>query len=391
MNFDFDDDQKIIQSEIRRFLEDRAPIERVREVLDGKLPFQEALWRELGAMGFTGAAIPEAEGGSGLGYLELCLIAEELGRSLAAVPFASTVYLAAELIKAEGDEAQRARWLPRIATATTIGCLAVTEHSGRSDFSRLQCRYQDGTLTGVKHPVSDGDIADFAIVLAADGDADGKPSLFLVELTGAGVARVSLTSIDPTRAIARISFADAGAVRLGPAGDGLRILDEVYDKAAVLMAFEQIGGADRSLWMARDYSLERYAFGQPIGSFQAMKHLMADMYASATLARSNAYYGAWALSTGAAELPLAAAYARVSATRAYQFCASNCIQIHGGMGFTWEFDCHLHYRRANFLSLQCGTPTEWDRRLIARLDRVGGPAGAIGSGEPSHLGSKEAA
>jgi alkylation response protein AidB-like acyl-CoA dehydrogenase len=135
----------------------------------------------------------------------------------------------------------------------------------------------------------------------------------------------------------------------------------------VLTAFEQIGGAERALEMARDYALDRIAFGRPIGSFQAIKHMLADMYVTLTLGRSNAYYGAWALSTGAAQLPEAAATARVSATQAYQQCAKNCIQVHGGMGFTWQFDCHLHYRRSNALALALGSQSQWEDLLIERL------------------------
>jgi alkylation response protein AidB-like acyl-CoA dehydrogenase len=141
----------------------------------------------------------------------------------------------------------------------------------------------------------------------------------------------------------------------------------VLDHAAVLVAFEQVGGSDRALEMGRDYALDRMAFGRPIGSFQAVKHLLADMYVSATLARSNAYYGAWALSTGSAELPVAAATARVSATQSFQHCAKNNIQVHGGMGFTWAFDCHLFYRRSNALALALGSLSTWEDLLISRL------------------------
>src|SRR6202000_404902 len=156
-----------------------------------------------------------------------------------------------------------------------------------------------------------------------------------------------LTNLDPTRGQAEITFRNCKAEPLGPAGEGWRLPPPGVPRAAVLTAFEQVGGADRALEMGRDYALDRIAFGRPIGSFQAVKHLLADMYVSATLARSNCYYGAWALSTNASELPEAAATARISATQAFQHCAKNNIQVHGGMGFTWEFDCHMYYRRAN--------------------------------------------
>ena len=196
----------------------------------------------------------------------------------------------------------------------------------------------------------DGDIADFAIVAARTGSSgrDTDISLFLVDLKAAGVEAKALT-IDPSRGQAELDLQELPAEPLGAAGEGWSISSQVLDRAAVLMAFEQVGGADRALEMGRDYALDRIAFGRPIGSFQAIKHMLADMYVSATLARSNCYYGAWALSTNAAELPEAAAAARVSATQAFQHCAKNNIQVHGGMGFTWEFDCHLYYRRARTL------------------------------------------
>ena len=206
----------------------------------------------------------------------------------------------------------------------------------------------------------------FASVIVA-AQADGRLSLFLVELDQAGVERTALETIDPTRNHARLDFADAKAEPLGPAGEGAALIEQVLDKAAVLVAFEQVGGADRALELARDYALERMAFGRPIGSFQAIKHMLADMYVSATLARSNCYYGAWALSTNAGELPEAAAAARISATQAFQHCAKNNIQVHGGMGFTWEFDCHMYYRRANALALGLGSLSYWEDQLIDRM------------------------
>ena len=191
--------------------------------------------------------------------------------------------------------------------------------------------------------------------------------MFIIDLTGPGVTREAVDTIDPTRSHAKITFSAAAADPLGAAGEGWSIVEHVFDHAAILTAFEQVGGADRALEMARDYALERMAFGRPIGSFQAIKHMLADMYVSATLARSNCYYGAWALSTGSSELAEAAATARVSATQAFQHCARNNIQVHGGMGFTWAFDCHLFYRRSNLLALNLGSLSVWEDKLIDRL------------------------
>ncbi len=368
MNLDFSDEQKQLQDQIRRFLADRCPPAAVRAILDGPESFDRPLYRGLAEMGVLGVAIPERYGGVGLSYLELCLAAEELGRVLAPVPVSSSVYLAAELLLQAGSEAQRQAWLPRIASGEAIGTFAVVEDLGRVTADRIRGVVKGGRLTSVKSVVPDGDVADFAVVAARleSGENTGI-SLFLVDLTGPGVRREVLETLDPTRGCARIIFEGALAEPLAGGRDGWHIATEVMNRAAILMAFEQLGGADRALEMARDYALDRMAFGRPIGSFQAIKHMLADMYVSATLARSNCYYGAWALASGAAELPVAAATARVSATQAFQHCAKNNIQVHGGMGFTWAFDCHLYYRRSNALALALGSLSTWEDMLIERM------------------------
>jgi alkylation response protein AidB-like acyl-CoA dehydrogenase len=366
VNFDFSDEQKQLRDEARKFLADRSSPTVVRAILEGPEPFDRALWKGLGEMGFLGAAIPEAYGGVGLGHLELCVIAEELGRANAPVPVASSIYQAAEALMLAGTEAQKQTWLPKLASGEAIGTLALGEGVGRASERGIKAQVSNGKLTGIKAPVADGDVADLAVV-AARGPAG--VSLYLVDLKGAGVVRETLESIDPTRSQARLTFDGAPAELLGEAGQGWRLASDVLDRAAILIAFEQVGGSDRALEMARDYALERMAFGRQIGSFQAIKHMLADMYVAATLARSNAYYGAWALSTGSSELPMAAATARVSATQAYQHCAKNNIQVHGGMGFTWAFDCHLFYRRANALALALGSQTTWEDLLIERMRR----------------------
>jgi acyl-CoA dehydrogenase len=311
----------------------------------------------------------ERYGGLGLGYLELCVLAEELGRALAPVPFSSSVFLATEFLLEAGSDAQKQAWLPKLVAAEAIGCFAFAESGGPVSPKTVQLAAANGRLTGTKIVVADGDIADVAIVAArtAPGSDARGVSLFLVDLNGPGVTREVVETIDPTRSHAALTFRDTPAEPLGETGDGWRLVSEVFDRAAVLTAFEQIGGADRALEMARDYALERMAFGRQIGSFQAIKHMLADMYVSAALARSNGYYGAWALSTGAAELPEAAASARIAATQAFQHCAKNNIQVHGGMGFTWAFDCHLFYRRSNLLALNLGSLSQWQDALIQRM------------------------
>lgn len=381
MEFDFSAEQKQLKEQVRRFLADRCDRKAVRAVLDGPQPYDKALWQGMADLGYLSASIPEAYGGLGLGYLEACVIAEELGRAVAPVPFSSTIALAAECLMLAGSEPQKEQYLARLAVGEKIGTVALAEGTGRLNAQSIHTLATDSggtvTLTGNKTAVADGDIADFAIVAAvaasaasARGDdvsGGAAMSLYLVDLTASGVTRQPIETIDPTRSHAQISFDKAAAQPLGAPGKGWSIIEQVFDRAAVLLAFEQLGGADRALEMARDYALERFAFGRPIGSMQAIKHILADMYVSATLARSNCYYAAWALSTQSIELPVAAATARVSATQAFQHCARNNIQVHGGMGFTWEFDCHLYYRRSNLLALTLGPLSVWEDKLIERL------------------------
>ena len=364
MNFDFSDEQKQLRDEARRFLTDRSSMKAVRAILDTDERYDAELWKGMAELGFLGAAIPEQYGGVGLGHLELCVIAEELGRANAPIPVASSIYQAAEALLLAGTEAQKGKWLPKLADGSVIGTLALAEKAGRVTEKNISASVSGGKLSGTKIPVADGDIADLGVVAAKE---DGKLSLFLVDLNGEGVTATPVDSVDPTRAQAKIVFDGAPAERLGDAGEGWQIASDVLDRAAILIAFEQLGGSDRALEMARDYALDRMAFGRQIGSFQAVKHMLADMYVSATLARSNCYYGAWALSTNAAELPVAAATARVSATQAHLHCSKNNIQTHGGMGFTWEFDCHVYYRRANALALVLGSQRTWEDLLIERM------------------------
>ena len=369
MNFDFSDDQKQLRDQARKFLSEKCPPKAVRTVLDGKADYDRELWKGLAEMGFLGVAIPEEYGGAGAGHLELCVIAEEMGRALAPVPFSSTVYLAAEALLLAGSDAQKQRWLPKIASGEAIGTLALFEGKGNPSPQGIKLDAAAGVLNGVKKPVADGAIADVLIVAARTGSSgrDSDISLFLVDVKAGGVEAKALTNLDPTRGQAELAFSNCKAELLGATGEGFGIITQLFDRAAVLVGFEQLGGADRALEMGRDYALDRIAFGRPIGSFQAVKHMLADMYVSATLARSNCYYGAWALSTNAAELPEAAASARISATQAFQHCAKNNIQVHGGMGFTWEFDCHMYYRRANALALALGSLSYWEDALIERL------------------------
>jgi alkylation response protein AidB-like acyl-CoA dehydrogenase len=363
VNFDFSDDLNQLRDQARRFLSEQCPPTAVRRSLDGQQPYASDLWRGIAEMGWVGAAIPDSYGGAGLGYEGLCVLAEELGRVVAPVPFASTAYLAAEALLAAGSEAQKREYLPKLADGSLIGCFALAEGTGNPSPDAVHARAVGGRLSGAKWPVADGGIADIVIVAARD--ESGDVGLFLASC-GEAMQR-NLTTVDPTHNHARLDFDGAPAERL-PDDSGWPLVQRLLDRAAILIAFEQVGGADASLRMARDYALERYAFGRPIGSFQAIKHKLADVYVALELARSNAYYGAWALGANAAKLPLAAATARVSATDAFHLASKENIQTHGGVGFTWAMDCHLYYRRSKNLALALGGAPFWKNRLVDLLE-----------------------
>jgi alkylation response protein AidB-like acyl-CoA dehydrogenase len=299
------------------------------------------------------------------------VVAEELGRVVAPVPFSSSVYLATEALLLAGSDAQKKKYLPKLASGELIGTFAIAEGPQPPSPKTIKASLKAGKLDGTKAPVPDGDVADFAVVVARNGEGQGDRalSLAIVDLKGGGMSRRAVKTVDPSRSQAELTFKAVAAEALGPAGDGWDLAKRVLDRAAILMAFEQVGGADACLVMAKDYALNRYAFGRTIASFQAIKHKLADMYVLNELARSNAYFGAWALSTSAADLPEAAAGARISATDAFHNASKENIQTHGGMGFTWELDCHLYYRRSKALSLALGATRVWKDRLVTHLEK----------------------
>ena len=361
MNFDFSDDQKMLADQVQRYLQERCPMTRVRQQLEAQPKFAEDVWQGLAELGLLGTAVPETYGGTGAGYAELCLVAQQIGRHIAPVPLGSTVYLLAEALLQFGSEAQKQQWLPKICTGEVKGALATMEALEQLTEAQIQASVTDDCLRGEKLMVADGSIADLYLVLAKH---EGGLGLFLVP-AGQGVQAKAVDSVDLSRDVAHVSFSNAPAELL--CARGWQGLQSMYERAAVLFAFEQLGGAQRALEMAVDYAKERFAFGRAIGSFQAIKHMLADMFVAMKLAESNCYYAAWALANNTPDLPLAAATARVGATEAFQLCARDNIQVHGGMGFTWEFDCHLYYRRANFLALEIGGLSEWEARLARAL------------------------
>ncbi|MFT7244167.1 MAG: acyl-CoA dehydrogenase [Candidatus Azotimanducaceae bacterium] len=366
MNFEFGDEQNMLREQARGFLQDNCSMKVVREALESGQPFNPDLWKKVAEMGWTSTVIPEAYDGLGLSYLELSVIADELGRSVAPLPFSSSVYLATEAILLYGTESQKQNWLPRLASGDAIGTFALSEGMGAPTPKKLQTSGPN-EVSGNKIAVPDGDIADFAIVVCRSENGDGA-SLSIVDLKQDSVSAETISTIDPSRSHATLSFKAATGELLGEAGTGWTAAQNIMNRAAVLFAWEQTGGSDAALEMAKEYALGRYAFGRPIAGYQAIKHKLANMYVKNTLARSNCYYGAWALNTNAPELPIAAASARVAGIQAYYFASKENIQTHGGMGFTWEFDCQFHYRRSKLLSVTIGSEAMWQDKLITAIE-----------------------
>jgi alkylation response protein AidB-like acyl-CoA dehydrogenase len=368
MNFDFSDDQKLLQQTARDYLAEHSPLAVCREVLEGDALYAEPLWKGAAEMGWQGAVIPEEYGGAGFGYLELALIAEEVGRALAPIPFSSSVYFATEALLRFASEDQKKKLLPGLAGGDAIGTFALTEKPGQQTIESVAAQVEGGKLSGTKSPVPDGEAATFAVV-AAQGD--GGLSLYLVDLTGDGVTRKGIEAFDPSRPLAQLEFDGAPAELLGQAGQGSAQADALLDRAAVLMAFEQLGAASRCFELTKEFVEGRYAFGRPIASFQAIKHRLADLWCEVELARSNCFFGAWALEGDEPELGLAACQSRVQASEALNQMSIEMIQLYGGVGYTWEYDCHLFYRRARALAGALGTPNAWRDKLVDRFDASG--------------------
>ena len=366
MNLDFSDDQKFLQEEARKFLEKEQALNRNRSVLETDNKFDEDLWKKIVELGWTGIRIPEGYGGLGLGHLELCVIAEELGRFLAPVPYSSSVYLFTEAIINYGTDEIKKDILPKLVSGEIVGTLGVTEELHAPTKDNINLDYAEGKINGKKIAVPDAEIATHAVIVAKSNKGT---SLQLVDLSSTGVTIKHQENIDESRGHFSISFNNVETKLLGDEVSGWELYETLINQAAVLFSYEQIGGSQASLDMAINYAKERYAFGRPIGSYQAIKHKLADMYIALTLAKSNCYYAAWALSTNAADLPSASATARVSATKAFQLCSKENIQTHGGNGFTWEYDCHMFYRRSKLLSLNIGSLSNWREKLVTSLEQ----------------------
>ena len=370
MNFAFTDEQDELRKTVRQFLDAKSPESAVREQMETERGFDDGVWAQMGEqMGLQGLAIPEEYGGSGYGFIELGIVLEEMGRSLLCAPFFSTAVLAATTLIHSGDDAAKAAHLPGIASGETIATLAFTEPSGKWDESGITMEATpagDGfALSGTKMYVLDGHTAD--LVLVAARTAEGV-SLFAVDGDASGLTRTPLSTMDQTRKQAKLEFDATPATLVGTAGQGWDVLSTVLDLAAVALAAEQVGGAQKVLEMAVEYAKVRVQFGRPIGSFQAIKHKCADMLLEVESAKSAAYYGMWCASEMNDELPSVASLAKAYCSEAYFHATAENIQIHGGIGFTWEHPAHLYFKRAKSSELLFGDPT-YHRELLAQ--RIG--------------------
>ena len=370
MNFAFTEEQEELRRTVRSFLDQKSPETEVRRLMETTEGYDPAVWKQMGEqLGLQGLAIPEEFGGSGYSFIELGIVLEEMGRALLNAPYFSTVVLAANTLLLSGDDSAKKDLLPGIASGETIATLAFTEENGRWDeqgITMQATRSGDGyTLSGTKTFVLDGHTAD-TIVVAARTDAG--VSLFAVTGDAQGLTRTPLSTMDQTRKQARLDFDGTPARLVGSDGQGWQVLSKVLDLAAVALADEEVGGAQSCLEMAVQYAKDRVQFGRPIGSFQAIKHKCADMLLEVESAKSAAYYASWCASEMNEELPSVASLAKAYCSEAYFHAAAENIQIHGGIGFTWEHPAHLYFKRAKSSELLLGDPT-YHRELLAQ--RIG--------------------
>jgi len=381
--FSFSPEQIEVRQELRRFLEERARIEEVRRLMDTPLGYEPAVWQQLcRELGLAGVHIPEVYGGQGFGFCMLAIVLEEMGRSLFSGPYLGSVGIAASAILNSASDTQKKALLPEIASGDCVATLALAEPrtqaaaSDRWDSSEVGVCAQplgDGhyRLDGAKSYVLDGHAADLIVVAGRTSRASERDGVefFAVRADAEGVSRTPLTTLDPTRRLARLDLRGVRAELLGEPGSGRAAVPKTLAHASIALANEMIGGAQRALEMAVEYAKVRVQFGRPIGSFQAIKHKLADLLLELEPAKSAAYYAAAVAEEDGIELAAVASLAKALAGDAYRLVASENIQIHGGVGFTWEYDAHLYYRRALSCEALLGDSREHRERYLRELER----------------------
>ena len=355
MQFGLSESQQILKDTARKFFAGECPIATVRKTIETETAYDAGLWSKLAEQGFTGVITPEEHGGMGLGKVELVLLMEEAGYALLPGPFFSTVALAAPVIDALGTAAQKKKYLEPIASGRSRSTVALVEANGSWDASSLQLSATGDKLTGTKLFVTDAAVADVIIVATRNG-------VFAVEAKAPGLHIESMKGMDLTRKIYSVEFKNTPAEKLGGSGS----LDQALNVATAALCAEMVGGMQRTLEMNVAYAKTRKQFGKPIGIFQAVQHLCADMYLETESSRSAAYYAAWALEENVPDAAAAVSVAKMYASDASRTVGNRGIQVHGGMGFTWENDIHLYYRRAKASETMLGDAT-FHRERIAQM------------------------
>ena len=364
MDFSFSADQQLLKNSARAFLDEHVKPAHVRALWDDPRGESDTLWKEMAQLGWLGLALPEDAGGSALGLVETAILQEELGRAACPSPYLPTV-LAAMAIDRFGTAAQKSRWLPAVAGGGARATVALMERELDWDARSIQTRADESggkvVLTGVKQFVPWAHVADVILVPAAAGAA---PAVFAVEPSAPGVSVTPLTSMDPGLRLSTVTLdgATVAAEARLPASGAFEFL---LQRGAVSAAAEMLGAARRCLDMAVDYAKVREQFGQPIGSFQAIRHKCAEMLLDVENSFSAVYYAAWALANDAEDGPLAASVAKAYVSDASRKVCGDAIQVHGGIGFTWEYDLHLYFKRAKALEPLYGD-ADHHRELIVR-------------------------
>jgi alkylation response protein AidB-like acyl-CoA dehydrogenase len=375
MNFAFSEEQEELRRTVRQFLEAKSPETEVRRLMETTEGYDPAVWKQMGQeLGLQSIAIPEQFGGQGFTFIELGIVLEEQGRVLVCAPYFSSVVLGANAIMNAGTDAQKAELLPGIASGDSIATLAFTEPSGKWDVAGITMEAKESkgkyTLSGEKMFVLDGHVADTIVVVARTAGSSGTDgiSFFTVRGDADGLTRTPLSTMDMTRKQAKLEFDNVTAEPLGAPGGGWAAFSKTLDQAAVALSNEMMGGAQKVLEMSVEYAKVRVQFGRPIGSFQAIKHKCADMLLEVESGKSAAYYASWAAAEDNEELPVVAALAKAYCSEAYFHATAENIQIHGGIGFTWEHPAHLYFKRAKSSEIYLGDPT-YHRELLAQ--RIG--------------------
>ena len=375
MNFGFNEEQELLRNTARKFFENECPSDTVRKLMETPEGMSAELWKKLAEQGWTGLTYPEAYDGMGLGLVDLVVLMEEMGRAVAPGPYFSTVLLGGLAILEAGSDAQKKEWLPKIAAGDKRVALAWMEPSAQLGPAgvTLTAAEKGGTytLSGTKLFVHDAHTADALVVAARTRPGAGPEgvSLFLLPKGTKGLAVTLLPTMDQTRKLCEVACSDVtvGAdALLGAAGAGWTPLSRVLDRATVALCAEMCGGAQKVLDMTVEYAKIRQAFGRPIGSYQGVKHRAADMLVDVENSKSITYYAAWALDENSPEAPLAVSMAKAYVSDAFRRVAAAGIQLHGGIGFTWEHDLHLYFKRAKGSEFTFGDATH-HRERVAQL------------------------